>query len=81
MSACVAFALYLPSPWSVALSASNTGRQRGSCRSAAELVMRRPLPDRVLQGLQVVGVLMVLALMVFALGNDFVRQWRMSQPS
>ncbi len=47
----------------------------------AELVMRRPLPDRVLQGLQVVGVLMVLALMVFALGNDFVRQWRMSQPS
>lgn len=47
----------------------------------AELVMRRPLPDRVLQGLQVVGVVLVLALMVFALGNDFVRQWRLSQPS
>ena len=46
-----------------------------------ELVTRRPIPDRVLHGLQVLGVLLVVALMVFALGNDFVRQWRLTNPS
>ncbi len=47
----------------------------------AELVMRRPLPERVLHGLQVVGVLLVVALMVLALGNDAIRTWRLSNPS
>lgn len=42
-----------------------------------EMVIRRPLPDKVQIGLRWVGQLMVLALILFALGNDLIRQWRL----
>jgi regulator of sigma E protease len=43
-----------------------------------EMVTRRPLPERVQVGLQWVGLLLIAALILFALGNDVVRMWRLS---
>ena len=43
-----------------------------------ELVTRRPLPISVQVGLQRVGVFLILSLVLFALGNDVVRMWRIS---
>jgi regulator of sigma E protease len=33
----------------------------------------KPAPDKILEIAQVIGMLLLLGLMVFALGNDFVR--------
>ncbi|MCA9526386.1 MAG: site-2 protease family protein [Myxococcales bacterium] len=41
-----------------------------------ELIIRRPLPAKVQDVLLRVGVVLVLTLIVFALGNDLVREWR-----
>lgn len=43
-----------------------------------ELVIRRPLPEKVQLLLLRVGVVLVLTLIVFALGNDLVREWRIN---
>ncbi len=43
-----------------------------------ELVTRRPLPESVQKGLQWVGLLVIAALVLFALGNDVIRMWRLS---
>lgn len=39
-----------------------------------EMVIRRPLPLKVQQGVQMVGAVMLLSLIVFALGNDLFKQ-------
>ena len=44
-----------------------------------EMIIRRPLPSKVRQGLQLIGVFCILALVLFALGNDIMRMWRLSQ--
>ncbi len=45
--------------------------------AAIEMVIRRPLPEKVQAGLFRIGAVMILALILFALGNDLVRQWRL----
>lgn len=44
-----------------------------------EMVIRRPLPEKVQLALMRVGVALVLALIAFALINDLWRMWRVSQ--
>ncbi len=44
-----------------------------------EGVMRRPLPERARMALQLLGVVLVLGLIIFALGNDAMRLWRVHQ--
>jgi regulator of sigma E protease len=39
-----------------------------------EMIVGKPAPDRVLEVAQIVGITLLLALMVLALGNDF---WRL----
>ena len=46
--------------------------------ATVELVTRKPLPERVQMALQSIGVFMILALILFALGNDAIRTWRIS---
>jgi regulator of sigma E protease len=43
-----------------------------------ELVIRRPLPEKVQLVLLRVGVVLVLSLIVFALTNDLMREWRIN---
>jgi regulator of sigma E protease len=38
-----------------------------------EMIVGKPAPDKILEIAQVIGMLLLLGLMVFALGNDFVR--------
>lgn len=45
--------------------------------AGVEMVIRRPLPLKVQRGLQYVGSAMILSLIVFALGNDFLKQIRL----
>jgi regulator of sigma E protease len=44
-----------------------------------EMIIRRRLPIKVRLALQSVGVLFILSLILFALGNDALRMWRLSQ--
>ena len=44
-----------------------------------EMIIRRRLPVKVRLALQSVGVLFILCLILFALGNDALRMWRLSQ--
>jgi regulator of sigma E protease len=44
-----------------------------------EMIIRRPLPAKVQDMLMRVGVALVLALIAFALINDLLRMWRVSQ--
>ena len=46
--------------------------------ASVELVTRRPLPDRIQVALQSIGVFLILALIIFALSNDAIRTWRLS---
>ncbi len=46
--------------------------------AALEGIIRRPLPERVRYGLQMAGTLLILALILFALGNDMLRMWRLN---
>ena len=46
--------------------------------AGVELVIRRPLPPRLRMALQGFGVLLILGLIFFALGNDLMRMWRLS---
>lgn len=46
--------------------------------AAVEMVTRRPLSRAMQQRLQTVGALMIFALILFALGNDLVRMWRLA---
>ncbi len=39
-----------------------------------EMVVGKPAPEKIMEGAQVVGIVLLLGLMVFALGNDF---WRL----
>ena len=43
-----------------------------------EWVTRRPIPPQLHVGLQYVGLFMILMLLIFALGNDAVRTWRLT---
>jgi regulator of sigma E protease len=45
--------------------------------ASVEMVTRRPLPERAQRMLQTVGVVLILALIVFALSNDAIRDWRL----
>jgi regulator of sigma E protease len=42
-----------------------------------ELVVRRPLPRKTQQTLQVIGAAMIVLLILFVTGNDLLRQWRL----
>lgn len=44
-----------------------------------EMITGRPLPLKIRSYIQTVGVLLLLALILFALGNDVLRMWRLSQ--
>ena len=46
--------------------------------AGVEWVTRRPIPPQLQLGLQYVGIFMILALLIFALGNDAVRTWRLA---
>jgi len=46
--------------------------------AGVEMVTRRPLPPRIQAGMQYIGLVLILALILFALGNDAVRTWRLS---
>jgi regulator of sigma E protease len=46
--------------------------------AGVEMVTRRPLPPRIQAGMQYVGLVLILALILFALGNDAVRTWRLT---
>ncbi|MEE2789124.1 MAG: RIP metalloprotease RseP [Myxococcota bacterium] len=46
--------------------------------AGVELITRRPLPEKMQAGLQYVGLFLILALLLFALGNDAVRTWRLT---
>ncbi len=46
--------------------------------ASVELITRRPLPERIQVGLQYIGLFMILALLIFALGNDAIRTWRLT---
>lgn len=47
--------------------------------ASIEMIIRRRLPLKVRLGLQSIGVLFILCLILFALGNDALRMWRLSQ--
>lgn len=47
--------------------------------ASIEMIIRRRLPLKARMALQSVGVLLILALILFALGNDAMRMWRLSQ--
>ena len=47
--------------------------------ASLEMITGRPLPSRIRGYIQTVGVLMILCLILFALGNDVLRMWRLSQ--
>lgn len=38
-----------------------------------EMVMRRPIPEKVMENIQMVGMLIVFGLMILILGNDFIQ--------
>jgi len=46
--------------------------------AGVEMVTRRPLPPRIQAGMQYIGLVLILALILFALGNDAVRTWRLT---
>ena len=46
--------------------------------ATVEWVARRPLPPQLQTGLQYVGLLMILMLLIVALGNDAMRTWRLT---
>ena len=46
--------------------------------ASVEMITRRPMPERMQAGLQYVGLVLILALLLFALGNDAVRTWRLT---
>ena len=46
--------------------------------AAIEWITRRPIHPQLQVGLQYVGLFMILALLIFALGNDAVRTWRLT---
>ena len=46
--------------------------------AGVELVTRRPLSEQMQARLQYVGLVLILALFLFALGNDAVKSWRLS---
>ena len=46
--------------------------------ASIEWVTRRPIPPQLQMGLQYVGLFMILMLLIFALGNDAVRTWRLT---
>ena len=43
-----------------------------------EMITRRPLPERAQLALHQIGVFLILALIIFALSNDAIRTWRLS---
>ena len=43
------------------------------------MIIRRRLPVKVRLALQSVGVLFILCLILFALGDETLRMWRLSQ--
>ena len=43
-----------------------------------EMITRRPLPAKYRAAIQVIGVIMIFLLMLFVLGSDLVRMWRLS---
>ncbi|MFN3198208.1 MAG: RIP metalloprotease RseP [Bradymonadia bacterium] len=45
--------------------------------ASIEMIIRRPLPIKVQQGIQVVGGVMLIGLIFFALGNDLLKQFRL----
>ena len=47
--------------------------------ASIEMITGRTLPTRARAFIQGVGVFMILALILFALGNDVLRMWRLSQ--
>lgn len=47
--------------------------------SSLEMITGRPLPSHIRAHIQTVGVLLILCLILFALGNDVLRMWRLSQ--
>ena len=47
--------------------------------ASIELIIRRPLPTKAKMLLQGTGVFLILCLIFFALGNDVIRMWRLSQ--
>lgn len=46
--------------------------------AGVELITRRPLPPKIQAGMQYIGLVVILALILFALGNDAVRTWRLT---
>ena len=46
--------------------------------ASIEWITRRPIHPQLQVGLQYVGLFMILALLIFALGNDAVRTWRLT---
>ena len=38
-----------------------------------EMIAGKPAPEKVIERAQMIGILLLLSLMVFALGNDFFR--------
>ncbi|MBU0550884.1 site-2 protease family protein [Myxococcota bacterium] len=47
--------------------------------AAIEGVIRRPLPDAFRDNLYRIGFVLILTLIIFALSNDLIRMWRISQ--
>lgn len=47
--------------------------------ASLEMVSGRPLSPRIKAYIQTTGVLLILCLILFALGNDMLRMWRISQ--
>ena len=43
-----------------------------------EMITRRPLPAKYRAVIQVTGVIMIFLLMLFVLGSDLMRMWRLS---
>ena len=42
------------------------------------MVTRKPLPEKAHMILHQIGVFLILALIIFALSNDAIRTWRLS---
>jgi regulator of sigma E protease len=40
-----------------------------------EMIIRRPLPEKFMYVMQVIGMVILLALMVFIFGNDIIQSW------
>jgi regulator of sigma E protease len=40
-----------------------------------EMVIRRPLPEKFMYVMQMIGMFILLALMVFVFGNDIFQTW------